>query len=218
MAVCASKLNQIFDAVFIYSIDNDDRLPFMAGINHRGNVTEWWPTQIAQAMDQFNPDMYVCPGDANPGKLPTPFYYYGSSITLKVNPSNRSIYLPITYRGACDLVEDVIVNGKPSGQYAPRKITSWQRSAEALLLVEGRPERPSPFGQTTTSVPRSCFKFTSELGLMADPAYRHPFHETWQRHLGKGNYLFVDGHVDTLLTREAGQLANNQEHYLTSHP
>ena len=32
MTVCASQLDQMFNAIFIYSLGNDDRLPFMAGV------------------------------------------------------------------------------------------------------------------------------------------------------------------------------------------
>ena len=101
----------------------------------------------------------------------------------------------------------------PVVNLGPARFRPGKRPAEALLLAEGR-SADATGGISSITNARTCFRFQDDIGPMSDPAYRHPHHETWQRHLGKANYLFIDGHVNTLLPREAGELANNQEYYL----
>ena len=217
MTVCATQLDQIFNAAFIHSLNNDDRLPFMGRpglttLGQPGNTGEWWVTQVAQAMEQFEPEVYLCPSD-NQASHGMSVFYNGSLISVNQSTTtSRSVTLPITYRGACDLLEEVIVKGSskvaPTIGYRPRKIISWQRPAEALMLVEG-----ATITKGGTTAHGECFRFQDEIGVMADPTYQGN-NPSWQRHLGKANYLFIDGHVDTLLPREAGEMANNQEYYL----
>lgn len=209
MTVCGTQLRQIFSAVFIHSVNNDNRLPFMGRTGLPGNTGEWWVTEVAHAMEQFEPEVYLCPSD-NQSSNSVSVYYNGGLISS--NPStttSRTVTLPITYRGACDLLEEVIDKGSPIVRYQPRKIISWQRPAEALMLVEG-----ASVTKGGTVSQGECFRFQDTLGLLADPTYNPGNNAGWQRHLGKANYLFLDGHVDILLPREAGEMANNQEHYL----
>jgi prepilin-type N-terminal cleavage/methylation domain-containing protein/prepilin-type processing-associated H-X9-DG protein len=208
MAVCASQLDQIFNAAFIHSLNTDDRLPFMGRPGIPGNTGEWWVTQVAHAMEQFESEIYLCPSDDQPSSMSV--YYNGSVISVNQSTAtSRMVRLPVTYRGACDLLEEVIVKGSTIGVYRPRKITSWKYPAVALMLVEG-----VSLTKAGTTDHSSCFRFQDTLGLLVDPTYNQGNNPSWQRHLGKGNYLFMDGHVDTFLPREAGEMANNQEYYL----
>tara|TARA_Y100000310_G_scaffold274753_1_gene290970 strand:+ start:3119 stop:3886 length:768 start_codon:yes stop_codon:yes gene_type:complete len=214
MAVCGTQMNQIFQASFQHANDNEDRIPYFAWMSGRGSHAEWWPTEVAQAMNQFEEEIYTCPTDKNPHNVVT-VYISGATISLVRPPSvttgrgknrttrtSRNVRLPITYRGSCDMVEYIRGN---AGALQPRKITSWQRPTEALMLIEGRSKIGDPN--------RECFRFAGDLGVLASGA-KHPYQEDWERHLGQANYLFVDGHVDTLMPVDAGNLANNQEHYL----
>ena len=214
MAVCGSQMNQIFQASFQHANDNDDRIPYFAWMSGRGSLPEWWPTEVAQAMGQFEEEIYTCPTDKNPHNNVT-VYISGSAISLVQPPSvttgrgknrttrsARSVRLPMTYRGSCDLVEYIRGN---TGNLRARKITSWQKPTEALMLIEGRSKIGDPN--------RECFRFASDLGILAS-GIKHPYQEDWERHLGQANYLFIDGHVNTLMPVKAGELGNNQEHYL----
>ena len=141
MTVCATQLDHIFNAAFIHSLNNDDRLPFMGRPGFPGHTGEWWVTEVAHAMEQFEPEVYLYPSD-NQASHTASIYYNGSLISVNQSTTtSRSVTLPITYRGACDLLEEVIVKGSskvaPTIGYRPRKIISWQRPAEALMLVEG---------------------------------------------------------------------------------
>ena len=208
MAVCGTRLNQIFGGAFLYASDNEERLPYFGWNGGQPTTPEWWATQVAQAMDLFETDIYTCPSDRNPHRR-IAVYYSGRTISMVRPPSittgkgknrttrlARSIQLPMTYRGACDLVETVQGNTSQA-----RKISSWLRPSEALLLIEGRAQGDI-----------ECFRFHGTLNLMANGG-RHPYQEDFERHLGQANYLFIDGHVDTLLPTVVGQMANNQEHY-----
>jgi prepilin-type processing-associated H-X9-DG protein len=77
-----------------------------------------------------------------------------------------------------------------------------------MLLVEA----PS----CRDDVSSECFRFKEDLAYIANPAYikAYPWLKAWQRHLGKTNFLFMDGHVDRLTPPQAVLKANNQEHYL----
>lgn len=211
MTVCATQLNQIFHGAFQYANEYDDRIPFFAYMSGRGSLPEWWPTQVAQAIDQFEAEIYKCPTDQNPHSNVSVFYS-GAAISMvrppsvttgrgknRVTRSARGVSLPMTYRGSCDLVEPI--RGNLSVLQA-RKVTSWSKPTEAIMLIEGRAQGD-----------RECFRFRSNLGTMANGG-RHSFKADFERHLGQANYLFIDGHVDTLLPSDVGELANNQEHYL----
>ncbi len=207
MAVCATQMNQFFHASFQYASDNEDRIPFFAGYGRPPSLPEWWATQTAQAMDQFEEDIYTCPSDKNPYRIGV--YYSGATISLVPPPAGgRSVWLAVTYRGACDLAEPV--RGNTSVLQA-RKFTSWSKPTEAMMMIEA---------QTNSLV---CFRFQHDLGLRTADGARNPtspgtgghlFQQTWERHLGQSNFLFIDGHVDTLLPLDAAKAANQQEHYL----
>ncbi len=208
MAVCATNLDQLFKGAFMHATENEDRLPYYAWMDTR-TTREWWVTQVAQAMDDFEAGIFACPSDARPHQK-TRVYYSGRSISMHAAQAGvRSLTLPVTYRGSCGLVEDVATGqAAHGGALQARKISSWRQPQRALLLVEARAKNDPSF------VDSECFRFRADLGILANPRVRHAFHEDWQRHLGQANYGFIDGHVDTLAPKEAGELANNQEYAL----
>ncbi len=210
-------MNQIYNAAFLYATENEDRIPHFAWMDGRAPLVEWWATQVAQAMDNFEPEVYVCPSDKRPHTNAT-VYIAGSAISMqrppsvttgkgknKVTRSARSVRFPITYRGSCDLVEEIRPGGAP---YRARKLYSWVRPSEALMLIEARANFDIASGD------RECFRLREHLGILASGRRNHLNMKDWERHLGQANYLFIDGHVLTLMPHDAGQLANNQEHYL----
>ena len=215
MTVCASNLDQIYRGAFIHASENQDRIPYFAGWGWNRPGGEWWPAQVAQAMGQFEAGIYSCPGDSRPDRWK--IWFFGNTITSsdpwspystsgkpRKGPviKYRSALLPVTYQGSCDLVEDTAY-----GVYKARKMSSWKRPSEALMMVEAY-TRQSGTG---------CFRLTSDLAILAHrPPYgtRHPNQEDFERHLGQANFLFIDGHIGRLLPLDAGRLANNQEHSL----
>ncbi len=218
MTVCGTQMNQLYNASFLYATENEDRIPYFAWKDGRTPLVEWWPTQVAQSMDNFEAEVYKCPSDEDPHNNAT-VYLAGSSISMQrppavttgkgknrvTRPAGRSVQLPITYRGSCDMVEET----RPgSGQYNARKLSSWVRPTDALMMIEARANFDIASGD------RECFRFKDHLGVLASGTRSHLNQQDWERHLGQSNYLFIDGHVQTLLPHDAGQLANNQEHYL----
>lgn len=202
MTVCSSQLDQIFNGMFVHSLNNDEHLPYMGGPHMSGNG-EWWITQVTQAMEQFVPEMYKCPSDSEPDKSQA-FYFNRSLLSMNPIPHTATaktitIRIPVTYRSSCDLLEEDVV----TGGWRPRKITSWRYPAKALAIVEG--------GRGSTA---SCFRMLDELVYLDDPRVSTRADKSWKRHLGQANYLFLDGHVDTLMPREVAELSKTQEYYL----
>ncbi len=215
MAVCGTQLNQLYNGSFHYAVENEDRIPYFAYLSGRGSLPEWWATQVAQAIGQFEAEIYTCPSDKNP-HTNVSVYYNGATISMVkprtvavykkgknivVTGSSRSVVLPITYRGSCDLTETNL----DTGALEARKMTSWARPTEAIMLIEASAQGP-----------RECFRFMYHMGALDMTTKGHFLTSRswagWDRHLGQANYLFLDGHVDTLMPYDAGLLANKQEY------
>jgi prepilin-type N-terminal cleavage/methylation domain-containing protein/prepilin-type processing-associated H-X9-DG protein len=199
-SVCASNLKQIYQGAFMHAVDNDDLLPHYAYAASRPTNGEWWPTQVAKAIDGFEPGIYLCPADLNPF-VHIIFYYDGSNITMNPTPSDRLTPMPVTYRGHCDLMwMDPF-----SSSLHPRKFTDWKNPEMAMMMLEVR-------GNTMLNY-RTCIDLNYHLAALEDPAARHPYIEDFERHVGQSNVLFIDGHVDSLAATEIGRLAANAEIY-----
>ena len=200
-AVCGSNYKQIFQGAFMHGQDNEDLLPHYAYAASRDADGEWWPTQVAKAIDGFEPGIYLCPADADPFVHIT-FYYDGSNITMNgTSASPRFTQMPVTYRGHCDLMW---IAPNYSG-LRPRKFTDWKNPEVAMMMLEVR-------GNTGLTY-RTCMDLNGHLAAFEDPAYMHPNIEDFERHMGQSNVLFIDGHVDSLATAEIGTLAANAEIY-----
>jgi prepilin-type processing-associated H-X9-DG protein len=61
-----------------------------------------------------------------------------------------------------------------------------------------------------------CFRFKDDLQWITNATYikTYPFLKGWQRHVGKSNLLFADGHVQRMTPKQVVALATTQEHYL----
>ena len=118
--------------------------------------------------------------------------------------------LKLTYRGSCDMVEEVASESDPTEiAYRSRKVTSWDRPDKVIELVEG----------TVYQSDRECFRF-GMMGTMAGGGgsdARRPLREryqhfdSWERHFGTTNMLFIDGHVSHHIPRDVGLIAKQQE-------
>ena len=199
-AVCTSNLKQIYQGAFMHAQDNEDLLPYFAYASSRERDGQWWPTEVAKAIDGFEPGIYLCPADSDPITQVT-FYYDGSSISMNSTLLNRFTQIPITYRGNCDLMW--IAPNHPG--LRPRKFTDWKNPEVAMMMLEVR----GNIGLTY----RTCMDLDKHLAALEDPAFRHVNHEDFERHMGQSNVSFIDGHVDSLAATEIGTLAANAEIY-----
>ncbi len=218
--VCASQMDQIFNASFIYAQDFDQRLPYFAWKDGRPYGEEWWVTQIVDAMNnEVGPPRsgnrasvasasirgaYACPSDDNPNTEVRLRYFAG---IYRMSQDFGGFNIDITYRGSCDLVERV---SPGSEVFRARKITSWERPSEGLLMLEAD-TKTDAFSANPEQ--RECFRF-SDLASLSDRFRSHQHQESWERHNFAANYLFLDGHVEMLRPGRAALLANVQEHYL----
>jgi len=199
-AVCMANMDSIFAGAFLHAQDNEDYLPHFAYYASVGPSGEWWVTQVAQAIDQFERDIYACPADASP-HIGTTFYYTGSTISMNPPGGNLSApqtLFPVEYRGHCDLVWDPPY----TTALEPRKFLDWMRPEVAIMMLE---TRAHPLSNTGV-----CFDLDHLIPLQ-DPTFRHTRHEEFERHMGQSNVLFIDGHVDSLVATEVGRLAANAE-------
>ena len=197
--VCGTQLNEIFSASLMYSQANDDRLPYFGWWDRAYTGREWWITQIGKNLGNHF-DMYKCAVDQSPYDK-TVVLQKGRLYMSLSNEPNR-FQMDLSYRGACDTMEDLRTT------YRARKITSWKQPYRAFLLVEAN--------AVVTDTKQECFRFRDDMSHIADPQYvkKYPQLKAWQRHLGKTNFLFMDGHVDRLTPKQAVAIALRQEWYL----
>lgn len=212
---CATQLDQMFNGILLYSNQNQERLPFFGWMDGRMNTTprQWWVTQLARYVgNQFS--LYACPTDLRPYQVNVVFNKGQIQMALS---GERSVKLDVSYRGACDLLEAF---GR-KGYYRGRKITSFKRPARSVVLLEAGAQ-----GAGTGSVPdRECFRFEDHLATIVTPSIPS-YHATknftpaakytvrypdWQRHIGKSNILFMDGHVQRVTPLQAALMVRWEE-------
>lgn len=202
--VCGTRLGQVFKGTLMYTHSNQDRLPYFGWISGRPTDAEWWPTQIARFVGNEY-EVYLCPGDPKPFTIDV--IYANGSIRMPRSTDQAIVPLKLTWRSACDTLMDT-----PKGR-VPRKLTSWTRPSSAILLVESS----SKINSTHGNMNLECFRFKDHLRHLTnvDVLKKQPELVTpWQRHVGKTNLLFIDGHVDRMIPEKVSRLAENQEQYL----
>lgn len=206
--ICKTQMNQLMLGIFVYTEENEGTLPYFAwyAAAHDSGFTEWWATQVSMSMEVFERDLFRCPSDEFPFQVDV-YKSRGGQITMSVQnaaaPVTTSMFL--SYRGSCDLVEQV---SSTPDRFAPRKITSFSNADTAILLVEGR---KLEFGS------KECYRFLDDLWPLRwkTDDYDDPLVQSWIRHLEMGNYLFMDGHIESLDLLAASDIAREQEHFLS---
>ncbi len=182
--VCQTQMDQLFRGIFFYVDEYEGRLPFMSvnPVYRRTAGLDMWIAQVANQLGNPRPRLFRCPSDMAPAKNHSVRITNGTWIT------GGSRRLEVSYRGSCDLIEKDWSQG--------RRITTWQRPTEAILMLEG----PPGFG------PDGCFRFLShtESAMRAERAQR-------ARHNGTTNYLFLDGHQERLPVDQAADVILKQE-------
>ena len=211
--VCETNLNQLFHGSFSYSQANDDRLPYYAGrdVGPRQEL-QWWVTQIARGMDQFEPKIYRCPADTTP-QTHIRIYVHNGTVYMadglnEVDHPINPFTLTVTYRGSCEHIESF------ADGFQSRKATSWAHPDKAMELVEG----------IAMAMDKECVRLDMLRAMSgsADPRVpdinrvrpvreRYTHYESWMRHFGTTNVLFMDGHVAMHTPGQIGKLAWIQE-------
>ena len=225
-AVCGNNLNQLFHGSFVYMEENDQRLPWYGWAHYRPAGQEWWVTQIAQSMDQFEPGIYRCPSDPLP--LYVPVYLYNGTMYMQDGRQgppgasgwlraggrprdSRPITLDVSYRGSCNLYYEI--GGPNSGRgYAPYRATSFTHPAAIIQMVEG------VFGdqiEIDSMNQKDCFRFSSMKRLATKTGQK--YNASFGRHFGTGNVCFLDGHISNEIPIDQGAIAGVWRSYLTPH-
>ncbi|HPD29939.1 MAG TPA: prepilin-type N-terminal cleavage/methylation domain-containing protein [Phycisphaerae bacterium] len=202
--VCSTQLKQIFNATVMYSQTNDDRLPYFGWYEAAQSGRHWWITQLAKNLGNEYA-IYKCAIDEDPARMAV-VREKGVLYMSQGNEPNR-FSMDITYRSACDTLEHYKLRDGTTG-YRARKITSYKRPYWSILMVEANSKRDESTSE--------CFRFKDDLQYIADPVYirNYPFLKGFQRHLGKSNLMFADGHVERLTPKQIAAAAIKQEHYL----
>ncbi len=182
--VCQTQMDQLFRGIFFYVDEFEGRLPFMSvnGVYQLTAGLDIWIAQVANQLGNPRPRLFRCPSDAAPAQNHTVRIKNGTWIT------GGGRRLDVSYRGSCDLIEIDWRQG--------RRITTWQRPTDAILLLEGPPG----------AGPDGCFRFTwlTEVDMRYERAH-------WARHNGTTNYLFMDGHQERLPIDQAADVILKQE-------
>ena len=205
MVICGTNLNQLGVASFAYAQANDDRLPWYG--EHRPVGQEWWVAQVARSMDVFEPQIYLCPSDTTPYHIDV-FRYGGtlysnrdSAKTLHMRGGMRQMMVKVSYRGFCEQFHQESPDGTTR---ITRKITSWTRPESAIQMIEG-------YALSRINPPSSPYQRTNfHLDVVAKMT-KSTHNQTWDRHFGTTNVLFIDGHVDRLTPLQISRMATNQE-------
>jgi prepilin-type N-terminal cleavage/methylation domain-containing protein/prepilin-type processing-associated H-X9-DG protein len=202
--VCGTQMSELFKATLMYTHSNQDRLPYFGFYDSPSSGDEWWATQLSRYVGKQY-DIYRCPVDTSPYQMPV--LHKGSRIVMAQGSEPNQFNLDLTYRSACDMLENA-----PGGHYRARKMTSWKRPYAALLMIEASTKIASGAADPT----RECFRFKDDLQYITNPTYvkSYEYLRSWKRHLGKSNFLFMDGHEVRLTPVQAAAMALKQEFYL----
>ena len=206
--VCGANLNQLGQGSYSYSEANDERLPWYS--KHRPPGEEWWVTQVARSIEEFEPQIYSCPSDPVPNYFDVYQYegvaYMGDrgrpeDIPRRTTSPLTKIQMKVSYRGFCDEGPQ-----KDSIILYTRKITSWDYPERVMQTIEGY----SPPTLSTLMTPSyntmQCFE-VERLNVMV----RGKLNEGWERHFGTTNILFIDGHVSKHIPKDIGLLSKMPE-------
>lgn len=191
--ICKTNLEHIFKGAFYYAeIEDTRRLPNFGPLEVRAPEysRDWWPTQVSNGMEVFEPEVFRCPSDRKPF-MRIHVIKDGNNIRM----ATGGPVLPLSYRGTCDTLEWIIARK----EYQPKRITDWLHPDRAIMLVEGWPN---------PNLKRECFRL-SHMQIITFLPDNLP---TWERHTGGTNLLHMDGHIDRYTPLEAETLAYNQEH------
>ena len=220
--VCGNNMNQIGIGSYSYSEANDFWLPWTAFASRRPANEEWWVTQVARGMDDFEPDIYSCPSDPVPYQIPVYYYngmaymndgrkYTGEGSNPLTNSPNdaplradhaggRPFWVKVTYRGTCDLT--VSLGGWNTGPDGIRRVTEFAKPHKAIHMVEGI--QTNQYGINPLTM-QECMSFTALAGILKGRTN----YVSWSRHFGISNLLFIDGHVESLPPMDVADLAVN---------
>jgi len=211
--VCGTQLNQIYKAVFSYTRDFKDVLPHMGFRANHNHMNYLWFTQINKYLGKQY-QLFLCPSDQMPMQRKVAYTKSGklkmADGTLGVSPGDKSpFYLDVSYQGACELLSDDIewpfpgLDGPLSPM--PRKITSFKRPAETILLVEGQ-EVPGGVGGQPSD---KCMRYDRLVDSLINTSGtfisspQKKARRTWRRHNDRSNFLFLDSRVERLTLQQA---------------
>lgn len=212
---CGSHLKEIFNGVFMYAQDNSGALPNF-GENFISRAGGFWSQQLRKFVP--NSQVYLCPSDLTPvweymdeevmnhngdnvvpgrsapGKPARFTTSTGSrrrgSSSDSASASAGPLIAPNSYIGNCNTWLERNVS---------RKINHFKFPAFFVLLTEG--DRGGGGGFETRS---RCFEFVKDLcGQGATPSPTMTNNYGFTRHNGGSNYLFLDGHVESLKPNSA---------------
>lgn len=209
--ICATRLDQIFKATFMYAQANDESLPFFGWAGGSGHHAwsqlgdPWWPAQISGALNGLT-EVYRCPSDPNPYQVLEMVRRPGGSLAMSKDIEPGRFAMDITYRGSCDLVYE------KRGSYVGRRITDWDRPSDAVLLLEATVtnSRLNPYTGY-----RECFRFEGDLLLVGTKEWFTTSQgvDTWERHGGSTNFLYLDGTGSRHKPQEIPAIAMKQEYW-----
>jgi len=209
--VCGSQLDQVFMGVLLYTQENNEVLPHLGFRDEKNNMTWWWPTQIAKPIG-YQYELYACLSDDTPEEISVVYEKGKLRMWIPYHGNKAQVPLEVSYRGSCDALDD---SGEwtfrsPSGANVrlsptPRRITSFKRPATSVVLIEGDVQGSSEGGM--------CFRF-ADMAQYVESRYPE-IRNSWRRHNGRTNTLFLDGHVERLTPEQSLHYLEKKQEYYT---
>jgi prepilin-type N-terminal cleavage/methylation domain-containing protein/prepilin-type processing-associated H-X9-DG protein len=214
--VCLNNLRQIGTAFLLYVDEREDVFPgAAAGVpmsparedwiywNYNDPIVSTVPgrndirnSSIAPFTSGFNPALYRCPMDKQardraeaqqrtPGLVTYPFSYSATSVFVATDPVNPPL---ADNHGILSLMSD-----NPNDTSLPFVAARVTNPSHKLMLVEEYAQRGLPDdGRWTPTT-------TRQPGLSHAPSWpMRPEGQLSNRHSGKGDAVFCDGHVETV--------------------
>ena len=215
---------------FTYAQENDERLPWFGWSPYRAD-RQWWVTQVAAGIEQFEPDLYRCPSDPLPMFVPVYMFNgalymddqcnasQGFGVTIdgestgtrhEGHEEGRSFTILCSYRGSCDLYYEIGGGNDSTLGFETYRITLFSDPSKIMQMVEGVFEEQYERG---VNPQRECFQFHNITILATEKGYK--YHTSFGRHFNTGNVCFLDGHVANKTPLDQAAIASQWQTYLT---
>jgi prepilin-type N-terminal cleavage/methylation domain-containing protein/prepilin-type processing-associated H-X9-DG protein len=191
-AACTGNLRQIGAAMMMYASDYNDFLPAATD-----NVTNTWDTLVQRYMDQRVKVTGFGTAGVNAQTTGGNSFRCPSDVVARRNASAPRSY-------SCSLYAGPSGYGTLDIYQKPKRLDYPSQPSKTFLLVEWHHASNIRGNNWMTYIPYSVFKNYDSPAYSADPNYTPMLGKF---HRGTSNFVFYDGHVETMTEAVAENLS-----------